>query len=187
MKNSTKMLLAAGFTIVAAGSIIATNSSLARDGHFRTAATTGGPTGDLGAQSANQFRRAHFRQGGMRRGMRRGRRGGRLFETFDTNDDGILTQAEVDKTRQDQFDKFDANKDGKLSLKEYETLWLDAMRKRMVDRFQSHDDDGDAAVTLDEFQSRLSRVVRRLDDDGDGKVTRQELRDRRSGKHHRKQ
>jgi len=163
MKNPTKMLLAAGFTIVAAGSIIATNSSLARDGHFRTAATTGGPTGELGAQSGDQFRRAHFRPGGMRRAMRRGRRGGRLFETFD------------------------ANNDGKLSLKEYETLWLDAMRKRMVDRFQFHDDDGDAAVTLDEFQSRLSRIVRRLDNDGDGKVTRQELRDGRSGKRHRRQ
>jgi Ca2+-binding EF-hand superfamily protein len=105
-------------------------------------------------------------------------RGGRFFETFDTNEDGKLTQTEVDAARKDRFDKFDANKDGKLTLVEYEKLWLDAMRERMVDRFQHHDADGDASVTLGEFQKRFTKIVQRLDDDGDGIITRKELRDR---------
>ncbi|MDP6644780.1 MAG: EF-hand domain-containing protein [Rhodospirillales bacterium] len=107
--------------------------------------------------------------------------GSHLFDAFDADKDGSLTQAEVDKARKDQFDKFDANGNGKLDLKEYQALWLDAMRERMVDRFQGHDDDGNAQVTLTEFQKRFQSLIARLDENGDGKVTRQELRERFRG------
>lgn len=132
-----------------------------------------------GAQDGDHrggFMQARYgRYGGGHRG---GRRGGRLFDTFDTNEDGKLTQTEIDAARKDRFDKFDANKDGTLSLAEYEKLWLDAVRERMVDRFQHHDADGDASVTLGEFQKRFTKIVQRLDDDGDGIITRKELRER---------
>jgi len=107
----------------------------------------------------------------------------RFFEHFDANKDGAVTQAEIDQTRADRLKRFDTDGDGKLSLKEYEALWLDFMRERMVGRFQRLDRDGDATVTLQEFTDRTKNIVMWMDTDDDGKVTVQELKrmKRRSG------
>ena len=110
--------------------------------------------------------------------------GERLFEAFDANQDGTLTQAEVDQARQAKLAEFDADGDGSLDLEEYQALWLDAMRERMVDQFQDHDDDGDGLVTVEEFGERFSGIVVRLDDDGDGEVTMEELRERAMERRH---
>ncbi len=101
-----------------------------------------------------------------------------LFETFDTNHDGKLTQAEIDQVRQDRFAAFDKNGDGMLSLEEYQALWLDAMHRAMVRSFQALDVNGDAEVTQEEFTVRFSHVVDRLDANGDGQVTEDELHQR---------
>jgi hypothetical protein len=109
----------------------------------------------------------------------RGHGGGAwLFENFDANDDGRLTQVEIEQVRESQLAEFDADGNGSLSLEEYQALWLDAMRERMVDRFQAHDDDGDGLVTAEEFGERFDGIVSHLDDDGDGEVTMEELRSR---------
>jgi Ca2+-binding EF-hand superfamily protein len=102
--------------------------------------------------------------------------GERLFEAFDVNQDGTLTQAEVDQARQAQLAEFDADGNGSLDLEEYQALWLDAMRERMVDQFQAHDDDGDGAVTVEEFTERFDRMVRRLDRNGDGVIDENDRR-----------
>jgi len=115
-----------------------------------------------------------------------GAAGERLFETFDANQDGTLTQAEVDQARQAQLAEFDADGNGSLDLEEYQALWLDAMRERMVDQFQAHDDDGDGMVTAEEFGERFSGIVIRLDADDDGQVTLEELRERGMRGHHRR-
>ncbi len=127
--------------------------------------------------------RYEHRGHGYKRGERRGHRGGvhrgeRLFESFDANDDGKLTQTEVDQTRRDRFSQFDADADGKLNLQEYQALWSDAMRSRMVDRFQRLDEDGDAAVTSEEFLAPFGKVASRMDRDDNGELTRDELRRR---------
>jgi Ca2+-binding EF-hand superfamily protein len=109
----------------------------------------------------------------------------RLFEQFDANEDGRLTQAEVDQVRQSRLAEFDQDDDGSLSLEEYQALWMDAMRERMVDRFQAHDDDGDGMVTAEEFAEPFDRMVSRFDRDGDGEVTADEMRrrgERRGGR-----
>jgi hypothetical protein len=54
----------------------------------------------------------------------------RLFEQFDANQDGRLTQAEIDQARQSRLAEFDQDGDGSLSLEEYQALWMDAMRER---------------------------------------------------------
>jgi Ca2+-binding EF-hand superfamily protein len=106
-----------------------------------------------------------------------------LFETFDADQDGRLTQAEIDQARQAKLTEFDRDGDGSLTLEEYQALWLDAMRERMVDRFQAHDDDGDGMVTAEEFGERYDRIVSRFDDNGDGAVTRDEIRERMGRRH----
>jgi hypothetical protein len=115
-----------------------------------------------------------------------GHRGGmhpmrHMMETYDTNGDGAVSQAEIDEMRAGRLAEFDADGDGQLSLEEYEALWLDAMRDRMVDRFQFHDDDGDGQVTVSEFGKRSSKIVERHDRNGDGVLNEE---DRRGGMRH---
>ena len=102
----------------------------------------------------------------------------RLFEQFDTNGDGVITQVEIDEVRSSRLAEFDADGDGNLNLEEYQALWLDAMRERMVDQFQAHDDDGDGLVTVEEFGDRYDSMVRRLDRNDDGELTQDDLRRR---------
>jgi EF hand len=104
--------------------------------------------------------------------------GERLFEQFDANTDGVITQVEIDEVRSSRLTEFDANSDGSLTLEEYQVLWLDAMRERMVDQFQAHDDDGDGLVTGEEFGERYSSLAQRLDHNDDGQVTEDDLRSR---------
>jgi Ca2+-binding EF-hand superfamily protein len=109
-------------------------------------------------------------------GGHRGPGGPNLIQQFDTNDDGKLTQAEIDAARQARVTEFDADKNGALSLEEYQALWLDAMQRAMVRAFQAHDADGDGSVTIVEFQARFADIVEDLDRNGDGELTRDELR-----------
>ena len=113
-----------------------------------------------------------------------GGHGARLFESFDVDDDGRITQIEIDEVRQGRLAEFDADGDGSLNLEEYQALWVEAMREHMVDRFQAHDDDGDGLVTAEEFGARFEGMISRLDDDGDGAVTRDELRHRHRDRDH---
>lgn len=107
------------------------------------------------------------------RGHDRNHRGGmdRLMATYDINEDGQITQEEVDRFRADRLAEFDADKDGSLNLDEYQALWLDAYRDRMVDQFQRHDDDGDGIVTVEEFGEDQARMVARMDSNDDGVLT----------------
>ena len=110
----------------------------------------------------------HGQHGLHGKGMHGGRMLYRLMDRYDANQDGKLTQAEIDETRRNQFARFDADGDGALTLAEYQALWLDAMRERMVRGVQGHDDDGDAKLTPAEFNKRLSRLVERMDRNDDG-------------------
>lgn len=122
-----------------------------------------------------------------------GHRGPQLFDRFDTDKDGAVTQSEIDEARAGTMARFDTNKDGTLSLSEYEALWMEKMRERMVNSFQRLDRDGDATVTAEEFTKPMRNIVSWIDSDGDGKVTRQEMKKmhtygghRRGGERHRR-
>jgi Ca2+-binding EF-hand superfamily protein len=130
------------------------------------------------ALGAAAFAGASVADGGWGRhhGWGHGGSGMGFFEQFDADQDGRITQAEVDEVRRSRLTEFDQDSDGSLSLEEYQALWLDAMRERMVDRFQAHDDDGDGMVTIEEFGEPFDRMIIRLDTDGDGAVTLDEMR-----------
>jgi hypothetical protein len=103
----------------------------------------------------------------------------RFAERYDANDDGKISQEEINANRTEWHKKFDTDGNGALSLKEFEALWLEAKRQRMVRAFQRLDEDGDAAVTLEEYLEPLSDAVERWDRNGDGVLSRE---DRRSGR-----
>jgi Ca2+-binding EF-hand superfamily protein len=103
----------------------------------------------------------------------------RFAERYDANDDGKISQEEINTNRTEWHKKFDTDGNGTLSLKEFEALWLEAKRQRMVRAFQRLDEDGDAAMTLEEYLEPLSDAVERWDRNGDGVLSRE---DRRSGR-----
>ena len=165
MRHSIKVMIAVGL-VAGIGALAVAGTSYAhkwRDGH-------------------HSF---HAMQGGEWQGRGHGHRGRhamKFFKQFDANEDGKLTQVEIDETRAARLTAFDSNGDGTLSLQEFEPLWLDAMRERMVDRFQRLDNDGDASVTMEEFQAPFSSMVTMMDRNGDGFLSPED-RPRR-GKHH---
>lgn len=108
------------------------------------------------------------------RGYGRGMTG--MFDAFDGNADGKLTQAEIDQARTERLTSFDTDGDGKLTLEEYQALWLDAMHSRIVDRFQDLDDNGDSVVTAEEFTAPYSAVVSRMDRNDDGQIGPEDMR-----------
>jgi Ca2+-binding EF-hand superfamily protein len=171
MKTGTKVLIAVSLVILVSGIAVVGSSFADRRWH--------GQHGSEYGPMAFQERHEHRGEPGEHHGQSGWHmRGERLIESFDSNNDNKLSQTEIDQARHDRFTQFDMDKDGKLSLQEYQALWLDAMRRHMVARFQALDDDGDATVTTEEFIAPFGQVVRRLDRNDDGELTRDEFRRR---------
>jgi Ca2+-binding EF-hand superfamily protein len=106
-----------------------------------------------------------------------------LMDQFDANDDGKLTQAEIDEVVRSRLAGADTDGDSRLNLDEFQPLLVEIMRPRIVDGFQFLDDDGDAAITLEEIERPLDRMVGHLDRNDDGEITEDELERRHGGWH----
>lgn len=177
MRKGTKIALAASALVLAGAAGI---SSMAvaeyrgsQDGKHHKASYSG-----HGQHGWSKHR------GGHHKGWRSGHRMERMMERFDVNEDGKLTQDEVNEARKALLAKFDTDKDGKLNLAEFEKLWLDYMHRRMVRGFQRIDRDGDAAITVDEYLKPFSKVVERLDRNEDGVFDKEDRR-KRGTRHHK--
>lgn len=105
-----------------------------------------------------------------------GHRGEMLFKTFDTDQDGSITAAEIDAETQRRLKDHDANGDAALSLDEFQGVWIEMMRSRMVDAFQRFDEDGDGRVTKAEIDEKTNWMLTRMDRDEDGQITRKDMR-----------
>ena len=119
---------------------------------------------------------------GAPHGAGKGERGARFLEQYDANKDRAVSAEELTAGRDARLKAFDADADGKLSLKEFEALWLERMRERMVDAFQRLDADGDAKVTAGEFARPSDRRFTWMDRNGDNQVTMDEMRAGRHGR-----
>lgn len=108
-------------------------------------------------------------RGGGRMGMNGGHH---MMQRYDVNKDGQITQEEIDQVQADRFTSGDQDGNGIVTLVEFETLWLQDHRSRMVDRFQALDEDGNGQVTLDEFNERAALLIPVMDRNGDGLLSR---------------
>ena len=105
-----------------------------------------------------------------------------MFHYLDVNEDGAVSKPEAEEVIDSKLDTFDGDEDKALSLQEFEGLWLDFTRSRMVDGFQALDEDGDGQVTRAEMSKPLDRVFRFADRNEDGVIDRKD-RPRRHGRH----
>jgi hypothetical protein len=116
--------------------------------------------------------RGHGRHG--RGGMMGGPMGGMMQDVFaqvDADGDGAVTQAEIDTWRTARVTAADTSGDGQISLAEFTPAWTTFMQARIVDDFQTLDNDGDGQITATEIDARLGGVVGRFDQNGDGALS----------------
>ena len=82
--------------------------------------------------------------------------------------DGKLSQAEIDKVRNDRHAAHDGDSDGNLSLDEFAGVWHETTRPLTVRAFQMLDTDGNAVISRAEYDRPLANIVERLDRNDDG-------------------
>lgn len=102
-----------------------------------------------------------------------------LIMQMDADQNGTITQVEIDAAQQQLFSEFDDDNSATLGLNEFEQLWMQRMRHRMVDKFQRLDEDGDGQVTRAEFDAPLNNLLTRRDQNNDGVLSQDELRPQR--------
>jgi Ca2+-binding EF-hand superfamily protein len=107
-----------------------------------------------------------------------------MFEKFDTNQDGKLSQDEVRLGVDKAFTEADTNKDGSISKEEmraHHQAMHDKRGSPMSARWKAADKDGDGALSRAEVDAAgmkmLSRDFDSLDKNHDGKLMPDEIRD----------
>jgi hypothetical protein len=106
-----------------------------------------------------------------------------MIQGVDANNDGALSQDEINTAVNARFAEFDADKNGSLSLQEFEALWAEITKPVAVRAFQFLDPDGDAAVAKAELDKRFGTIVSHLDRNDDGVLSRDDHPRRRGGWH----
>jgi hypothetical protein len=104
-----------------------------------------------------------------------------MLSNVDTNNDGALSQEEINAAVGSRYAAFDGNKDGQLSLDEFQALWADLTRPIAVRAFQFLDPDGNAAVAREEVDRKFGTLVTRFDRNNDGKLSPEDRPDHRRG------
>ena len=132
----------------------------------------------------------------------KGEHGGH-FKQADTDGNGTLSRAEVEKSMPrlaKQFDQIDTNKDGQLSrdeMKAWKTTHKHAHKKgntaerqaKAAERFKHADTNGDGQISRAEAEKNAPRLAKKfdaIDANKDGQLTQDELRAYRESKRNHK-
>ena len=110
-----------------------------------------------------------------------------LLKQADTNNDGVITKAELDAAQQKKFQSFDADNNGEVTKEEILnnfTRHYEKMATRITRKFDLNQD---GKVSADEFKKHAEHKLYMLDLNDDGKISKDELpRRMHRGKHHGK-
>jgi hypothetical protein len=118
--------------------------------------------------ATTSFAERAFGHGRMMGGGPFGLVGHEMLQNVDANNDGALSQEEINNAVNARFTEFDMDKNGSLSLQEFEALWAEITKPVAVRAFQFLDPDGDAAVAKTEIDERFGTIVSHLDRNDDG-------------------
>lgn len=129
-----------------------------------TALTAGAAMANDKNSAPHHFAKADFRN-------QQGHRGHlglsqQFFKQIDADADGTITQQELDTFRAAKVKAADTNKDGALSLKEFEPVYQEMTRTRMVRAFQHLDSNGDSVISKQEMDDRFGNKMQRMDKKG---------------------
>jgi Ca2+-binding EF-hand superfamily protein len=127
-------------------------------------------------------KRGHGMHSGHHHGMM-ARQFRSMAERYDLNQDGEITQEEIDRNRAEWHAEFSGDDDA-MTLEQFQDLWLRARHRQMVREFQRFDRDGDGRITLEEYQRPMADFVERFDRTGSQSLTRDDFK--RSGKRDRR-
>ncbi len=97
----------------------------------------------------------------------------RMIETLeaaDTNNNGRLTQAELDKTLKNRFARMDRNRDGKANPDDAPGMARQQYLSRVTPIIQERDLNGDGALSYAEFSAPPLENFNVADTDKDGEV-----------------
>jgi hypothetical protein len=109
-----------------------------------------------------------------------GKPGQTLFERYDADGDGKVTQDEFRAGHTQRFNAMDTDGDGKITSQEMQARQGQRMQRMM----QRSDTDGDGAISREESQTRANTRFQKLDQNGDKVISRNEIqamRGRRPG------
>lgn len=128
-----------------------------------------GERGERGSKGKRHGKRGYH-------GHHHGKRGGgemfgAMFAKIDADGDGMVTQEEIDTYRAEKLTEFDTSGDGALSIEEFDELYRELTRSRMVRAFQRLDADGDGVITAEEMDAQFGNIVERMDRDGSGALS----------------
>lgn len=112
------------------------------------------------------------------------------FQELDANNDGQVTQEEMQAHRNQRFTAADTDGDGKLSVGEMQAAAQQKANDRVTKMFDKHDANSDGFLSEDELPKprRADKMFDRIDADNSGGISEQEFADAkdRMGRHHKK-
>lgn len=99
----------------------------------------------------------------------------RFLAIYDTNGDGIVSQAEIAAEQKRMFGAVDVDGDGKLSVAEFRRRGRLIMRTAGATLFDMLDVNGDQQVSLEELSGPKARWLKRYNTDGTDGLGAEEL------------
>lgn len=102
-----------------------------------------------------------------------------MFDGIDTDNDGKLTEAELEAHRTAMFTASDANADGMLNADELAARQLarftETLAERTAKMIENRDNNGDGSLSLAEMEEGPGmRNFARIDTDNDGAISKEE-------------
>ncbi|MEM1003834.1 MAG: EF-hand domain-containing protein [Pseudomonadota bacterium] len=103
------------------------------------------------------------------------------FQELDANNDGQVTQEEIQAHRNQRFSAADTNGDGQLSVEEMQAAAQQSANDRVAKMFERQDANGDGFLSEDELPKprRADKMFDRIDADNSGGISEQEFTDAR--------